>query len=88
MRKAITTLFPSDLLYAWMHECDALVKNKTTTSVATRSTGTTSTTVAIHTADPDDDEICFRRQHSYKLPPNVAMFMADGRTCEEWFFCF
>ena len=28
------------------------------------------------------------RPIAYKLPPNVPMFMADGRTCEEWFFVF
>ena len=88
LRKAITTLFPSDLLDTWMHKCDALIKNKTTPSVATLSTGTTSTTVATTTPEPDDDEIGFRRPHSYKLPPNVPMFMADGRTCEEWCFVF
>jgi hypothetical protein len=51
LRTAITALFPIDLLDTWMHECDALIKNKTTPSVATLSTGTTSTTVATTTPE-------------------------------------
>ncbi len=88
LRTAITAMFPSDLLDTWMHECDALIKNKTTPSVASLSTDTTSTTVLTTTPHPDDDEIGFRRPHSYKLPPNVPMFTADGHTCEECFFVF
>ena len=30
-------------------------------------------------------KVSFKRQ--YKLPPGTPMFMAEGRSCDDWFFC-
>jgi hypothetical protein len=60
----------------------------------------TSTATLIRTTIPknehlDDDELDsvhfnYNRfpNRQYKLPPNTPMFMADGRTCDDWFFVF
>jgi len=45
-----------------------------------------------HLDDDDLDSVNFnynRFPHrQYKLPPNTPMFMADGRTCDDWLFVF
>jgi hypothetical protein len=72
-----------------MKECEALIKQpKKSTTPSSTATGTTCTSVSPSTPDSDDEATGPRRPASYKLPPNVPMFMADGRTCEEWFFVF
>jgi hypothetical protein len=85
----IESSFPIDLLDTWMKECEALIKQpKKSTTPSSTATGTTCTSVSPSTPDSDDEATGPRRPASYKLPPNVPMFMADGRTCEEWFFVF
>jgi hypothetical protein len=39
-------------------------------------------------SESEDENNDSRRYKAYKLPPNVPMFMADGRSCDEWFFVF
>jgi hypothetical protein len=85
----IESSFPIDLLDTWMKECEALIKQpKKSTTQSSTATGTTCTSVSPSTPDSDDEATGPRRPASYKLPPNVPMFMADGRTCEELFFVF
>jgi hypothetical protein len=72
-----------------MKECEALIKQpKKSTTLSTTATGTTGTSVSPSTPESDDEATGPRRPASYKLLPNVTMFIADGRTCEEWFFVF
>jgi len=45
-----------------------------------------------HLDNDDLDSVHFNYNRfpnrQYKLPPNTPMFMADGRTCDDWFFVF
>jgi len=59
------------------------------------STATLITTTISKNEHLDDDELDsvhfnYNRfpNRQYKLPPNTPMFMADGRTCDDWFFVF
>jgi len=85
----IEASFPVDLLDTWMAECEALIKHQKKGPATTPpTTSTASTSVPPSTPDSDDEATGPRRLPTYKLPPNIPMFMADGRTCEEWFFVF
>jgi len=85
----IEASFPVDLLDTWMAECEALIKHQKKGPATTPpTTSTASTSVPPSTPDSDDEATGPRRLPTYKLPPNIPMFMAEGRTCEEWFFVF
>ena len=67
---------------------DLIKQPKKNTTASTPATGTTGTSVSPSTPDSEDEATGPRRPPSYKLPPYLPMFIADGRTCEEWFFVF
>jgi hypothetical protein len=103
LTETVTNAFPLDLLDTWLAESQTLVEAKTTqkiTQTISLSAPTTSTTTSnlplinapvladqLIKSESDDEEHAPRRYKAYKLPPNVPMFMADGRTCDEWFLC-
>lgn len=104
LTETVTNAFPLDLLDTWLAESQTLVEAKTTQKItqpissSAPTTSTTTSNVPSITApilaeqsiksESDDEEHAPRRYKAYKLPPNVPMFMADGRTCDEWFFVF
>jgi hypothetical protein len=103
LTQIVTNAFPLDLVTTWLAESQALVetKKKQTIIPPTSSAPTTSTKVSNLPAssatvltnpsvksESEDENNDSRRYKAYKLPPNVPMFMADGRTCDEWFFVF
>ena len=76
---------------------EAATLTTTKTSIGTTSTPLTSGTAPVTAIvvspktvkpDSDDEEEDPRRSKAYKLPPNIPMFMAEGLTCDEWFFVF